>query len=364
MLPMDVLQICYAKAAERNLPAAHVAAIIDVESRGVVYGPTGDHLPMILFEPHIFYRRVSGPARDEAVKLKLASKAPNKRLYPKSQAGRWQQIADTVALLKRHKLPVEAAAESASYGVGQVMGYHWKSLGYLTFDHFYKTMVSGAAGQIDIMLKYIEVNGLEDELRDGRWPAFFRGYNGPAWEKGGYGQKIAKALALYGGTAAKPDGMLRMGAKGARVRELQALLNRVPGGMQVKVDGDFGPSTKKAVSAFQMAKGITVDGVVGPQTQDALAQYRQGSADKPGAQKPTEVKEVVEGGGTIAGGVVVETLQNKVDEATSTLQQIDGFQPWLGYGLAALSVIALALAAYGAYRAVMGWRNSLKTVEV
>jgi hypothetical protein len=62
--------------------------------------------------------------------------------------------------------------------------------------------------------------------------------------------------------AAKPRlvGMLRRGSTGANVRYLQTAL----GGL--KVDGQFGPITDRAVRAFQAAQGLRVDGIVGPIT--------------------------------------------------------------------------------------------------
>jgi peptidoglycan hydrolase-like protein with peptidoglycan-binding domain len=53
------------------------------------------------------------------------------------------------------------------------------------------------------------------------------------------------------------------------VRQLQEQLNRH--GAKIAVDGDFGPSTERAVRAFQAANGISGDnGVVGQRTQDLL----------------------------------------------------------------------------------------------
>jgi hypothetical protein len=65
---------------------------------------------------------------------------------------------------------------------------------------------------------------------------------------------------------AKPKlvGMLRRGSTGANVRYLQTAL----GGL--KVDGQFGPITDRAVRAFQAAQGLKVDGIVGPITWSRL----------------------------------------------------------------------------------------------
>ena len=63
--------------------------------------------------------------------------------------------------------------------------------------------------------------------------------------------------------------ILRPGSTGANVVQLQTLLNKH--GATLKVDGQFGPTTKAAVLAFQKDKRLVVDGIVGGQTWEALA---------------------------------------------------------------------------------------------
>lgn len=78
------------------------------------------------------------------------------------------------------------------------------------------------------------------------------------------------------GVAAEPTvvpaavGALARGARGERVRQLQTALAQQ--GFQVgEIDGDFGPNTAAAVSAFQSAHGLPVTGVADEATQQALA---------------------------------------------------------------------------------------------
>lgn len=350
MLSMKVLAAANDAAQKYGLPGAHVAAVIEVESAGKVATP-----PVILFEPHVFYRLLSESMRAIAVQRGLASEKWNKSLYPKTQTDRWNQFHLAAEIDK------SAAIEATSFGVGQVLGQNWKSLGFASASDFFDHVTVGLDQQIDVMMRYIMVNKLDDELRDGRWAAFARGYNGPAYAKNKYDTKLAEAAARYGGVVSSRDGMLRLGAKGRRVRELQALLSRA--GHPVRVDGDFGPSTRDALMAFQSSRAITVDGVYGPQTERALAEFRQGDTDKPGSVKVTEINEVKQGAGGVAGGLVVEGLQQRVDDATEKLQSISGFDPWIGYGLAALSIVALGLGAWGVWRMVSGWMDSRKTVE-
>ncbi|MEV0889016.1 peptidoglycan-binding domain-containing protein [Streptomyces microflavus] len=58
--------------------------------------------------------------------------------------------------------------------------------------------------------------------------------------------------------------VIRQGDTGDRVREIQCLA--IYHGYSLTVDGQFGPATKNAVTAFQRARGIGADGIVGSST--------------------------------------------------------------------------------------------------
>jgi hypothetical protein len=62
---------------------------------------------------------------------------------------------------------------------------------------------------------------------------------------------------------------LQVGSSGSRVQDLQRRL-AAAGFNPGTADGDFGPRTRRAVEAFQRARGITVDGKVGTETSRAL----------------------------------------------------------------------------------------------
>ena len=59
---------------------------------------------------------------------------------------------------------------------------------------------------------------------------------------------------------------LTRGSKGEEVKQLQQALNASGIGVNLKVDGIFGPATEAAVRAYQTSKGIKSDGIVGQQT--------------------------------------------------------------------------------------------------
>src|SRR5690606_12433841 len=123
------------------------------------------------------------------------------------------------------KINRQAALESISIGLGQVMAAHWRKLGFDSVDDLIILARSGAAGQIDLMARYIGKFGLADEVQRLDFPAFARGYNGPGYKAGGYHLKMAAAYRRLSGSApvSAARGMLRMGSTGKRVRELQAL---------------------------------------------------------------------------------------------------------------------------------------------
>jgi peptidoglycan hydrolase-like protein with peptidoglycan-binding domain len=87
--------------------------------------------------------------------------------------------------------------------------------------------------------------------------------------------------AAAGSQAARPrprqpklPAMARIGDHGKGVAALQRRLAAL--GYEVtKVDGQFGPSTQHAVTAFQKANRLDRDGVAGPKTMKALAHPRR-----------------------------------------------------------------------------------------
>lgn len=184
-------------ATQYKVPDSHVLALIDVESAGKIMATVnGKQEPYILFEYHKLYARLPEALRAEAVALGIASKKWNKKLYPKTQAGRWEHVQLARAFLSKNDLDPGIAYECTSWGVGQVLGEHWDELGFSSVDQFVEHCRSGVEGQADVMIRYCVVNSLLDELQDGRWAALARGYNGKSYAKNAYDKKLAEAALL------------------------------------------------------------------------------------------------------------------------------------------------------------------------
>lgn len=81
--------------------------------------------------------------------------------------------------------------------------------------------------------------------------------------------------------------VLKVGSRGQAVRELQTLLNvALPPAGRVRVDGQFGPATEKALRTYQETAGLVVDGIAGRQSLTALR--RQAEPIKPARAEPVK----------------------------------------------------------------------------
>lgn len=189
-------------AARINVEPAALLAVAEVESAGKAFATVnGRAEPLIRFEGHYFDRRLSGQKRARARAEGLASPKAGGVPNPSSQPARW-------ALLERAAaIDENAAYESVSWGVGQVMGAHWESLGFGNVGELVSLCRSSVGGQVDLMARFIVKNGLAPALRSRDWAAFARGYNGAGYKKNAYDTKMAKAYARWrkkGVSAAPP----------------------------------------------------------------------------------------------------------------------------------------------------------------
>lgn len=112
---------------------------------------------------------------------------------------------------------------------------------------------------------------------------------------------------------------LKRGSKGKDVKALQERLNKLGASPKLKVDGDFGPITQKAVVAFQKkAKLKPADGAVGRYTEAAL---------KMGGPLPVMAVKAMSGVAKIAKemqdhNVLLSAHMKALDAATWKVDQI------------------------------------------
>ncbi|MBJ9623042.1 MULTISPECIES: N-acetylmuramidase domain-containing protein [Burkholderia cepacia complex] len=183
------------QAAETlGAPVACVRAVNEVESTGM--GFLADGRPKILFERHIFWKRLEARGIDPAP---IAAKYPN--ICSQAPGGYQGGAAEYTRLAAAELIDAGAAYESASWGAFQVMGYHWQRLGYSSVDDFVARMENGEGDQLDAFVRYVAADpALVAALKGRKWPTFARGYNGPNYARNLYDVKLSRAYERYAGT--------------------------------------------------------------------------------------------------------------------------------------------------------------------
>lgn len=175
-------------AAEIGVSPAHIRMIMKVESNGKSFDSRGR--PIILFEPRVFHKRTRGKWSPSEFSYAAWGAKP----YPSKADDRWRQMSNAAHYNER------AAIESASWGLFQIMGFHWKTLGFQSAYAFAEFMAASEANHLDAVVRFIRANGMAGAL--GRCKAgdpascreFARRYNGPGYERNHYHVKMARAL--------------------------------------------------------------------------------------------------------------------------------------------------------------------------
>jgi hypothetical protein len=180
------------QARALGIEAAALKAVIGVECKGS--GFNADSTPVILFERHVMRQQLLKNGQSKVVD-QMMIKRPD--LCSKTAGGYGLYSAQHGRLNAAAQYHRVSALESASWGIGQVMGYHWKLLGYASLQGFVNAMYEDEASQLDAMCRYIRVNGLVNALKKKDWKAFAKGYNGVAYVKNSYDIKLANAYKKW-----------------------------------------------------------------------------------------------------------------------------------------------------------------------
>ena len=180
-----------AVANELGVELAVIKAVNEVESNG--QGFLGNK-PKILFEGHVFWRQLKKNGLDPKDHV-----SGNENILYRS----WTRehyfggAREHERLDKAKKIHENAALESASWGLFQIMGYHWKSLGYKSVKDFVRLMNKSEGEHLKAFGRFIVANNLSKYLKSRDWANFARRYNGPGYKKNRYDEKLAWAYNKY-----------------------------------------------------------------------------------------------------------------------------------------------------------------------
>jgi len=247
-----------------GVEVAALKAVVEVEALGEGFDPiTGDLI--IRWEGHKFRKFLSGEELKRAEKEGLAHRYSDRHKYPQPRSMHKRHLL----LRQAMKINETAALMSISMGIGQVMGFHYKTLGFSSVQEMFSVNSEDIDGQMRTMVAYIDSFRLKDELANLDWAGFARGYNGSNYKVNRYDEKLENAYRKHLGEGTVNRGIvIKMGASGNEVRCLQRKLKEL--GYPVNVDGDFGTKTKNVVKLFQADHRLKADGIVGDKTYDLL----------------------------------------------------------------------------------------------
>ncbi|MGL4448699.1 MAG: N-acetylmuramidase domain-containing protein [Shewanella sp.] len=182
------------QAADRlGVELAKLAAFAQVEAAGEGFDTA--QRPRLLFERHVFFKQAAKHQGDAAAN-RLAGLYPAlcnpKRGGYQGGAAEWSRLQTAMTL---HRV---AAIESASWGMFQVMGYHWQALGYASADGWLVAMKQSEREHLCAVVGFIEqAPSLHKALKAGKWAEVARRYNGPAYKENRYDTKLAEAHAHF-----------------------------------------------------------------------------------------------------------------------------------------------------------------------
>jgi hypothetical protein len=226
--------------------SAALWSLLNVETSGSGFLP--DRRPKILFERHYFHRLTNG--KYDMDHPDISAQSPGG--YGPSGAHQYERLEMALALDEG------AALQSASWGLGQIMGSHFQKLAYESPTDMVENFVQSEGDQLQGIAKFLITEGLDEALRDKNWANLAKGYNGPNYAINQYDVKLASFYDRFS-KGLLPDLSVRAGQ-----------LYLVYAGFSLTIDGIFGSSTSKALKEFQANNALPSTGELDDATWSAL----------------------------------------------------------------------------------------------
>ncbi len=203
--------------------------------------------------------------RSYAEQASIWKRSNNRKNFPAAPPGRSLHEKGLAADLERGPVLTWIRAHQKEFGLG------WANAKRPGYDAPHLQLVQGMVTPYD---KGADLNLAPDELAKLQAPpvdpfgvsAFVEAKKPTTAELAAQAEAAAPITNIANRVLA--GALIRKGAKGDVVRELQTFLNGK--GATLRVDGDFGWRTRSALKDYQASLGVKVDGVFGPQTLQAV----------------------------------------------------------------------------------------------
>jgi len=226
--------------------APEVWTVLAVETKGC--GFLADRRPLILFERHIFSKLTNRQFDICDVSN------PQAGGYGPTGAHQYDRLASAIALDRN------AALESASWGMAQIMGENFTSAGFGDVETMVSSMSDSEDAQLAAFVAFLKANHLDLHLQAHDWASLAKGYNGPNYAINRYDTKLAAEFQKFS-AGPLPD----LSVRTAQLYLTFAGLNPGP------VDGMMGARTQTALTTFQQQQGLPQSGAADDATLASLA---------------------------------------------------------------------------------------------
>lgn len=225
-------------ATTLGVDLATVWAVATVETRSC--GFFANRKPQILFERHVFHRLTNGAF--DAQRPDLSNPTPGGYSDPSSD--QYVRLQQAIALDE------SAALRSASWGIGQVMGFNAAKAGFADAAAMVAAFLQGEDAQFQAAAQFIVASGLASKLANQDWAGYALGYNGANYKQNAYDDKLKLAHARFS-VGPLPD---------LHTRAVQLALMLVGKLAANGIDGLFGNMTQQALLSFQGDAGLSQTG--------------------------------------------------------------------------------------------------------
>jgi hypothetical protein len=295
MFSQSLVNALVEAAGKNTIEPAALLALAEVETSGNPFEQDG-RTPSLLYERHVAWRQAAKVSK----KLQAAFAACGLAIPKWSKATQYKDQGTSAKRLvligKARAVNEEVANQSASWGIGQTMGFLYSELGFPSacamVDHF----TGNLAGQIDGMIRELKNKHLIEPLNRHAWAIVARGYNGSGYAANQYDTRLAAAYTRWSRKLAA-GGVVHQAAPDMskdEIKDLQRKLRRLGYASVGNPDGVPGTKLAGALSQFQAHEGLPVTGQYDAATRDAMAVAAP--IEQPRERKQATAPELAEAG--------------------------------------------------------------------
>lgn len=177
-----------------DIEPSAVMAVLDIEAGKTHCGFSEPCLPLINFDAKLFRKRLERSGKSI---YKAQKEFPEVFTLPDIKKYGTKQRAEHAQLSQARQIDDRLAIECTFWGMFQIAGFNWKKCGADDIDTFVDDMSRSERDQLALFGKFLVNTNLIGYVRDKKWSAFARGYNGPKYKARGYDRRLAAAYNKY-----------------------------------------------------------------------------------------------------------------------------------------------------------------------